>query len=72
MSNSVLINTLNTYIGTALYNEFLGKNPEESEYSIYGTYFEKDSSVKPLGVKKMMKVNIYNSSVLNLFFSDHT
>lgn len=56
MSNSVLINALNTYIGTALYNEFLGKNVEESEYTIYGTYFEKDSSVKPLGVKKMMKV----------------
>jgi hypothetical protein len=71
MSNSVLINALNTYIGTALYNEFLGKNVEESEYTIYGTYFEKDSSVKPLGVKKMMKVIFYNSSVLNLSYFVH-
>jgi hypothetical protein len=71
MSNSVLINALNTYIGTAFYNEFLGKNVEESEYAIYGTYFEKDSSVKPLGVKKMMKVYIYNFSVLNLFYFVH-
>lgn len=52
----ILINTLNTFIGTALYEEFLGPNPEEREYEIYGTYYEKDSSDKPNFVKKMMKV----------------
>ena len=70
MSKGVLINSLNTYIGTALYEEFLGKNPEESEYVIYGTYYEKDSSEKPLYVKKMMKVIINNSRDLNLFYLD--
>lgn len=56
MSKSVFINTLNTYIGAALYKEFLGENPEESDFTIYGTYYEKDSSEKPQYIKKMMKV----------------
>lgn len=55
MSQGVFINTLNTYIGTALYEEFLGEKPEDSEYTIYSTYFEKEESTKPLFVKKMMK-----------------
>lgn len=56
MSKGVFINSLNTYIGTALYEEFLGEKPEETEISLYGTYYEKDSSEKPKNVKKMMKV----------------
>jgi len=56
MSRGIFINTLNTYIGTALYEEFLGEKPEESEIALYGTYYEKDSSDKPQHVKKMMKV----------------
>lgn len=59
MSRGIFINTLNTYIGTALYEEFLGEKPEESEITLYGTYYEKDSSDKPQFVKKMMKV-IFN------------
>lgn len=59
MSRGILINTLNTYIGTALYDEFLGSNPEEKEFEIYGTYYEKDASDKPMHVKKMMKVLYY-------------
>lgn len=55
MSQGVFINTLNTYIGTALYEEFLGEKPEESEWTIYSTYFEKEESTKPSFVKKMMK-----------------
>lgn len=52
----ILINNLNTYIGTALYDEFLGSNPEESEFVIYGTYYEDMLiSNKPAYVKKMMK-----------------
>ncbi len=56
MSRGIFINTLNTYIGTALYEEYLGEKPEENEFSLYGTYYEKDSSEKPMHVKKMMKV----------------
>lgn len=55
MSQGVFINTLNTYIGTALYDEFLGDKPEESEWAIYSTYFEKEDSSKPAFIKKMMK-----------------
>lgn len=55
MSRGVLINTLDTYIGTALYEEFLGDNPEEGAYEIYGTYLTKDESTKPKYVKKMLK-----------------
>jgi hypothetical protein len=59
MSKGVLINALNTYIGTALYDEFLGERPEESDYNVFGTYYEKDCSDKPMFVKKMMKVYKY-------------
>lgn len=55
MSQGVYINTLNTYVGTALYEEFLGEKPEESEWAVYSTYFEKEDSSKPAFVKKMMK-----------------
>ena len=55
MSKGVFINKLNTYIGTALYDEFLGEKPEESEWELYSTYYEKEESIKPLFIKKMMK-----------------
>lgn len=55
MSKGIYINSLNTYIGTALYEEFLGDKPEESEWEIYSTYFEKEDSTKPAFIKKMMK-----------------
>ena len=55
MSRGVLINTLDTYIGTALYEEFLGENPSESAYELYGTWHSKDDSFKPAFVKKMLK-----------------
>lgn len=66
MSRGILINTLNTYIGTALYEEIIGDKPEENEYLIYGTYYEKDSSDKPRFVKKMMKVRNICIKILNL------
>jgi len=56
MSRGIFINTLNTYIGTSLYEEYLGEKPEEKEFQMFGTYYEKDSSDKPMYVKKMMKV----------------
>ena len=52
MSRGVLINTLDTYIGTALYEEFLGENPSESAYELYGTWHSKDDSGKPAFIKK--------------------
>ena len=55
MSRGVLINTLDTYIGSALYEEFLGENPSESAYELYGTWHSKDDSSKPAFVKKMLK-----------------
>ena len=35
MSKGVLINTLDTYIGTSIYEELLGDSPSESAYEIY-------------------------------------
>jgi len=55
MSRGVLINTVDTYIGTALYEEFLGENPSESSYELYGTWHSKDDSSKPAFIKKMLK-----------------
>lgn len=58
MSKGIFINNLNTYIGTAFYDEFLGnlEEDQDSEFTVYGTYYEKDSSEKPKRIKKMMKV----------------
>jgi hypothetical protein len=56
MSKGVLINALDTYIGTALYQEILGPNPEETEFELYGTYYNREISERPKFVKKMMKL----------------
>jgi hypothetical protein len=58
MSKGVLISNLDTFIGLALYEELLGANPEETEFEIYGTYFNKELTEKPKYVKKMLKVKI--------------
>jgi hypothetical protein len=65
MSKGVFINTLDTYVGTALYEELLGDNPEESEYELYGTYYGKEISDRPKFVKKMLKVLKYNFNYCN-------
>ena len=63
MSKGIFINNLETYMGWALYDEFVGSKPEEStDFLVYGTYLNKDSSDKPFGIKKMMKV-IYLSKL---------
>lgn len=59
MSRGVLINNLDTYIGAALYEELLGEDPENPEFELYGTYYNKDDSAKPKFIKKMMKVSYY-------------
>jgi hypothetical protein len=55
----VFINSLNTYMGYALYDELLGPKPRESDFTIFGTYYEKEVSERPKYVKKMLKVNNY-------------
>ena len=55
MSRGILINTIDTYIGSSLYEEFLGENPAESAYEIYGTWHSVDNSIKPAFIKKMLK-----------------
>lgn len=55
MSKGIYINSINTYLGTALYDEFLGEKPEESEWELYSTYYEKEDNTKPAFIKKMMK-----------------
>lgn len=64
MAKKIFINNLNTFVSKQLLEELRsdkaddeGNVPEESNL-IYGTYIDKDSSVKPLGVKKMLKVSI--------------
>ncbi len=53
----VFINSMNTYIGVALYEELLGPEPKESDYTLYGTYYEKEDSKRPKFVRKMLKVS---------------
>ncbi len=42
MSKGVLINALDTYIGTALYKEILGPSPEDADFELFGTYFNRE------------------------------
>ncbi len=76
MSKRIFINNLNTYVSQAIFSELRNdvgedgeKNPDAN--TIFGTYIDKDSSMKPDGVKKMLKVsndlkhNCYDDSVLN-------
>ena len=60
MSKKFFINNLNTYIGSTLFEEIRNDFTEDGEINeeanlIFGTYINKDSSEKPMGVKKMLK-----------------
>lgn len=59
MSKKIFINNINTYIGNTLFEEIGGSlDAEGNEVDgnlIYGTYVDKDSSEKPVGIKKMLK-----------------
>lgn len=62
MSKRIFINNLNTYVSQAIFSELRNdvgedgeKNPDAN--TIFGTYIDKDSSMKPDGVKKMLKVS---------------
>jgi len=66
MSKKIFINNLNTFVSKALLEELKKSQQgedgeeagEEEQHTIYGTYIDKDSSSKPEGVKKMLKVSI--------------
>lgn len=53
---------MNTYVSQAIFNELrndIGEDGERNPDSnvIFGTYIDKDSSIKPDGIKKMLKVS---------------
>ena len=64
MPRRIFLNNWDTYVSQAVFTE-LGnddKDPETGEVAedanlIYGTYITKDSSIKPSGVNKMLKVS---------------
>jgi hypothetical protein len=62
MSKKVFINNLNTFVSKQLLEELRNDQPGEDgeanpdQNTIFGTYIDKDSSEKPIGVKKMLKV----------------
>ena len=65
MAKKIFINNINTFVSKALLEELnksqLGEDGEELEdgdkATIFGTYIDKDSTDKPPGVKKMLKVS---------------
>lgn len=64
MPARIFINNWDTYVSQAVFTEFRNDEPnEEGEVDegntnlIYGSYITKDSSIKPPGVKKMLKVS---------------
>lgn len=63
MSKRFFINNLNTYVSQAIFQELRNDKTEEGEKNpdanqIFGTYIDKDSSLKPDGIQKMLKVTI--------------
>lgn len=63
MGKRIFINNFDTYVSKAVFTELQndekdaeGNMPEEPNL-IFGSYINKDSSDKPSGVKKMLKVN---------------
>ena len=66
MSLKFYINNLNTFVGQALFHEIrndIQKEGEEEEpadaesaHQIFGMFIDRDSSEKPAGIAKMLKV----------------
>lgn len=62
MSKKIFINNFDTYVSQAIFKELRNDQPDEDgeipgdANTIYGTYLYKDSSNKPDGIKKMLKV----------------
>ena len=63
MSKNIFINNLDTYVSQAIFKELRNDTPgEDGEMpdgvnNIFGTFISKDSSSKPDGIKKMLKVS---------------
>jgi hypothetical protein len=63
MGKRIFINNLDTYVSQAVFSELRNDTPDEDgnmpedANMIFGSYINKDSSVYPNGVKKMLKVN---------------
>ena len=72
MAKRIFINNLNSYVSQAVFKEFRNDTTEDGEVNddanlIFATYVDKDSSIKPDGVNKMLKVcHISLFSQLNL------
>jgi hypothetical protein len=61
MSKRIFINNLNTYVSQAIFNELRNDISEEGEVNedankIFATFIDRDSSEKPEGITKMLKV----------------
>jgi hypothetical protein len=77
MSKKIFINNLNTYVSKALLEELrkkeVGEDGEEAAADdgpiIFGTYIDKDSSEKPPGIKKMLKVSKTVTTII-FFYSE--
>jgi len=73
MSKRIFINNLNTFVSKQLLAELRNDEPnEEGEVAgdantIFGTYIDRDSSEKPAGVKKMLKVCYFLSTYFVTF-----
>lgn len=72
MSKRIFINNLNTYVSQAIFNELRNDKGEDGEKNpdanvIFGTYIDKDSSVKPDGIQKMLKVGQERKEKIEIF-----
>ena len=74
MAKNIFINNLDTYVSQAIFQELRndavdeeGNKPEDANV-IFGTYINKDSSVRPDGVYKMLKVRVSNRQLQLLTF----
>ena len=59
----IFINNLNTYVGQTIFKTIRpepeeGEEPSDDGPMYFGTYIDKDSSEKPSGIKKMLKVRL--------------
>jgi len=74
MSKKIFINNLNTFVSEQLMAELRNDTPDEEGNPnpdanlMFGTFIDKDSSEKPDGIKKMLKVSINNAQILTYVF----
>lgn len=60
MAKRIFVNNTNSYVGQAIFQQLRNDTEENDDPNIiYGTYMEKDSSEKPKGIRKMLKVRSF-------------